>query len=124
MKSRMHLIKYLKFNKVLKCALELDSLVKAKDPIERSKLLKKVKDCVIDAISEIAKNVLSGNIPLNEEDFNKLSKYQNILRLIAKRSPVDRRRNLIIQKGTGLIDSLIPAALLLISVLITHLTRE
>ena len=121
MSARMHLLKYLKFNNVLKCAVELNQLVKATDPIERSKLLKEVKDCVIDAISEIAKNVLSGNIPLSEQDFTKLSKYQNLLRFIAKRSPVDKRRSQIIQNGTGIIDSLIPAALLLISILIQEL---
>jgi len=101
--------------------LELDQLVKETDSIKRSKLLKQVQDCVIDAISEIAKNCLSGNIPLSEEDFNKLSKYQNLLRIISKPSPVEIRRNLIIQKG-GFIDSLVPAALLLITVLLKQIS--
>jgi len=105
----------------LKCALELDKLVKETDSIKRSKLLKQVQDCVIDAISEIAKNCLSGNIPLSEEDFNKLSKYQNLLRIISKPSPVEIRRNLIIQKG-GFIDSLVPAALLLITILLKQIS--
>ena len=122
MKTHIHLLKYLKFNKVLKCAIELDQLVNEKNPIERKKLLNKVKDCVIDAISEIAKNCLAGNIPLSEEDFNNLKKYQNILRLISKNTPVEKRRNLIVQKG-GFIDYLIPAALCLITVLISELTN-
>ena len=121
MSSHIHLLRYLKFNKILKCALELDQLVKETDSIKRSKLLKQVQDCVIDAISEIAKNCLSGNIPLSEEDFNKLSKYQNLLRIISKPSPVEIRRNLIIQKG-GFIDSLVPAALLLITILLKQIS--
>jgi len=105
----------------LKCALELNQLINETDPIKRSELLKQVQDCVIDAISEIAKNCLSGNIPLSEEDFIKLSKYQNLLRIISKPSPVEKRRKLIIQKG-GFIDSLVPAALLLITVLLKQIS--
>ena len=120
MKTHIHLLKYLKFNKVLKCAKELDELVNEKNPIERNKLITKVKDCVIDAISEIAKNCLAGNIPLSEDNFNNLKKYQNILRLISKNIPVEKRRTLIVQKG-GFIDLLIPATLCLITVIIKEL---
>ena len=121
MSSHIHLLRYLKFNKVLKCALELDQLVKETNPLKRANLLEQVKDCVIDAISEIAKNCLSGNIPLSEEDFKNLEKYQKILRIISKPCSAEKRRNLIIQKG-GFIDSLVPAALLLITVLIKQLS--
>ena len=121
MSSHIHLLRYLKFSKILKCALELNQLINETDPIKRSELLKQVQDCVIDAISEIAKNCLSGNIPLSEEDFIKLSKYQNLLRIISKPSPVEKRRKLIIQKG-GFIDSLVPAALLLITVLLKQIS--
>jgi len=101
--------------------LELDQLVKETNPLKRANLLEQVKDCVIDAISEIAKNCLSGNIPLSEEDFKNLEKYQKILRIISKPCSAEKRRNLIIQKG-GFIDSLVPAALLLITVLIKQLS--
>ena len=120
MKSQLHLLNYLKFNKVLKCTLELDKLVKEKNPQERIKLLKEVKDCVIDSISEIARNCLNGNIPLSKEDFNNLTKYQHILRLISKPTSVEKRRK-IIQKGSGFIDVLIPAALILITTIINGL---
>ena len=109
MKTQFHLLSYLKFNKVSKCAQELDNLVKEKDPKERVNLIKEVKVCVIDAISEIAKNCLIGNIPLSNEDFSNLSKYQHILRLISRPSSIERRRKLI-QRGSGFIDTLLPAA--------------
>ena len=124
MKTQFHLLKYLKFRNVLKCTIELDKLVKEKNTTERIKLLKEVKDCVIDAISEIAKNCLVGNIPLTKEDFDKLSKYQNILRLISKPSTVEKRRNIIIQRGGGFIDTLIPAALILITYIINNLIEK
>ena len=117
MKSQPHLLNYLKFDKVLKCTVELDKLVKESNPKERIKLLKVVKDCVIDAISEIARNCLVGNIPLSKEDFNNLAEYQHILRLISKPTSIEKRRKLI-QKGSGLIDVLIPAALILITTII------
>ena len=123
MKTQFHLLNYLKFNKVLKCAVELDKLVKEKDPKNRVNLIKEVKDCVIDAISEIAKNCLAGNIPLSKEDFNNLSKYQHILRLISKPSPIERRRKFI-QRGAGFLDTLLPAALILITYIINEITDE
>ena len=121
MKKQLLLLNYLKFNNVLKCTLELDKLVKENDPNKRIQLLKQVKNCVIDAISEIAKNCLVGNIPLRKEDFNKLSKYQNILRKISKPSPVEKRRKIIVQRGRGIIDILIPTALTLITYIIKEI---
>ena len=120
MKNQFHLLSYLKFNKVLKCAQELDNLVKERDPKERVNLIKEVKDCVIDAISEVAKNCLIGNIPLSKEDFSNLSKYQHILRLISRPSSIERRRKLI-QRGSGFIDTLLPAALILITYIINKI---
>ena len=78
--QQQHLLRYLKFNKVLNCVKELDELVKEKDLTKRAQLVKKLEDCVINAISEIAKNCLSGNIPLSKEDFDKLTKYHNIFK--------------------------------------------
>ena len=113
-KQRQHLLKYLKFDKVLKCAKELDELVKEQNLENRAKLIKNVEDCVINAISEIAKNCLFGNIPLSKEDFNKLAEYHNILKKISGNTSVKSRRKIILQKGE-FIDTLIRAALVLIS---------
>lgn len=121
-KQRLHLLKYLKFDKVIKCTKELDELVKETNSKNRVKLLKRVEDCVINAISEIAKNCLSGNIPLSEEDFKNLSKYHNILRKISQKSSVKNRRKLIVQSG-GFIDTLIPSALCLLSSVIKNLLK-
>ena len=79
-----------------------------KNPVQRKQLINQLKECVINAISEIAKNVLYGKIPLTDEDYNKLSSFQNILRKISKPISIKRRRNIIVQNG-GILDTLIPA---------------
>jgi hypothetical protein len=113
----MHLLNYTKFNKVLKCSSELHKIHKEKNLGKRIHLIKIAENCVIDAISEIAKNCLLGNIPLSPVDFTNLKKYQQILRKISKSTPIKKRKQLIIQKG-GFIETLIPAALALIAYLI------
>ena len=120
--QQQHLLRYLKFNKVLNCVKELDELVKEKDLTKRAQLVKKLEDCVINAISEIAKNCLSGNIPLSKEDFDKLTKYHNILRKISQKSPVKKRKKLVLQSG-GFIDTLIPSALCFITSVIKTLLK-
>lgn len=109
-----YIIKYLKFDKVLSCVKELDSLSKAKSKEQRNSLLREAENCVIDAISEIAKNCLAGNIPLRKCDFIKLKKYKNILREISKKSSNISRRKIIKQNG-GILQLLIPPALSLIA---------
>jgi len=111
MKNNTHLLKYLKFHNIIICKSELENLSKAKNLIEKNKLIRKVKNCVINAISELAKNCLYGNIPLKTCDFKKLSKYKYILRQLSKSTPIKTRKNLLIQKGGFLLNLLIPAAL-------------
>ena len=119
MKSRSPILNYLKFNRVLRCSKELERLSQAKNTELRRRLILDAKTCVIDAISEIAVNCLKGNIPLNSCDFDNLSKYKKILRLLSKKITVQRRRKIIIQKGGQLLSLLIPPALSLISSIIS-----
>src|SRR6266700_1592541 len=110
MKNQLHTLNYIKFNKILKCASELEKISKTKDNKTRRNLIHQAKNCVIDAISEIALNCLKGNIPLNKCDFKKLSKYQTILRILSKPSLISKRKQLIQQRG-GFLQLLIPPAL-------------
>ena len=123
MKNSSHLLKYLKFQSVLNCSKELDRLSKAKNKKDLKKFIREAEECVINAISEIAKNCIYGNIPLNKCDFRKLSKYQGILRKISKKSSVSNRRKLINQKG-GFLSLLIPPALSLIASVIGGLINK
>jgi hypothetical protein len=99
---------------VLRCAKRLHNISKIKNPKSRNKLILDAEKCVIDAISEIAKNCLAGNINLKTCDFKKLSKFKNILRQISKKSSVKRRKQILQQKG-GFLTLLIPPALSLIA---------
>jgi hypothetical protein len=123
MKSNTHLLKYLKFYNILKCKLELIKLSKSKNFKERQQLIRKTKDCVINSISELAKNCLYGKIPLKTCDFEKLSKYQNILRKLSSNSSLAKRKNLIIQKG-GFLNLLIPAALSFITPIVSEYIKR
>src|SRR5260370_20972766 len=115
MKSQnLSILKYLKFDKVLNCASELEKLANIKDIKKRKLLIKNAEECVIDAISEIALNCLNGKIPLRDCNFKSLSKYQFILRKISKIDSVNKRKKLISQTG-GFLSLLIPPALSLIS---------
>ena len=101
----------------------MDKITKTKNSKLRNKYLKEANNCVIDAISEIAKNCLIGNVPLKTCDFKKLRKYQKLLRKLSKKSPVVKRRNLIIQRG-GFISFLIPPALSLIASVVGELIEK
>ena len=123
MKNNTHLLRYLKFEKVLKCSKELNQISKTENSKIRNNLIKVARDCVIDAISEIAKNCLYGNIPLKTCDFNKLKKFQNILRRLSKKSRVHQRKKILIQKG-GFLNLLIPPALTLIASIVGDLIKK
>ena len=69
---------------------------------------------MINSISEIAENLLIGNIPIQSQEFKKLSKYKAILRRLRKKTTVKTRRNLLQQKG-GFLPLLIPPALSLLA---------
>ena len=118
-----YILKYLKFDQVLKCAKELDELSNVKDKVQRKLLIKNAENCVIDAISEIAKNCLAGNIPLKSCDFKKLSKYQKLLRQISRKSSNTKRRKTIEQSG-GFLNLLIPPALTLIASVVSDVISK
>lgn len=82
----------------------------------RKNLLKKVPSSCIKAICECCLNALRGNIPLSKQQKSKLRPYKTTLRSLAyKKVPLSRKRSLIVQKGSGILSFLIPAALTAIS---------
>ena len=117
------MLNYLKFDNIINCASELEKIAKEKNIKKRKELIQQAKNCVIDAISEIALNCLKGNIPLQNCDFKKLKKYQNILRNISTVKPVLKRRHLIQQTG-GFLQLLIPAALSLVTSIVGDIIRR
>jgi hypothetical protein len=125
MKSQnLSMSNWLKCDKVLNCVKELHQLSKTKNPKQKEKLIKEAQACVINAISEIAKNCLLGNIPLTSCSYKQLAKYQKVLRAISKKSAsIKRRKDLIIQNG-GFLSLLIPPALSLIASVVGNLINK
>ena len=69
-----------KVKNILNCAEELHQLAKIRNEPKRREKLAEVRDCVINAISELADNCLRGNIPLKKGRFKKLSLFKKLLR--------------------------------------------
>lgn len=81
-------------------------------------LLKRIPASTIKTICECCLNVLKGNISLSSRQKKYLRLHKNTLRCLAdKKSPICRKRKLIVQKG-GFLNILIPAAISAISGLI------
>jgi hypothetical protein len=69
-------------------------------PNDRKKFIKNCSKDFLDAISECAKNLLRGNVPLTAKQYRKLRTHRNALRLLSSRkSSTDARRRLLQQKG-------------------------
>jgi len=111
---------WLRCSSVINCASELNALVKVEDTKTKRKLIKSFNDCVINAISEISLNCLNGKIPLSKREFQNLSKYRSVLRLLSNKSiKIQRKRSILNQKG-GFLQFLIPPALGLISTVVAN----
>ena len=103
------------------CKEDLIKLSKVKSVKERNKLIKDIKNCVIDAISEISSNCLLGNIPLTNCNYKKLQKYKNTLRALStKNISRIKKRKLIQQKG-GFLNILLPPVLTLLATAIGNI---
>lgn len=85
----------------------------SKNPTQVAKLLRKASFSQIQALSEIALNLLQDNIPLQSKIFKQLLPYRRIVRQLANQrtSPAQKKRLLIrtnsVQTG-GVLPFLIP----------------
>ena len=105
-----------KLFKLTKCSEELRKIKNCENLKIKKQLINKANNCVIDVISEIAKNCLLGNLPLKTCDFEKLKRYKKQLRLLSKKSSFSTRKHLINQKGGEVfLDILIKQALSLLN---------
>jgi hypothetical protein len=103
---------------ISECQEKLKKLINCPNSRKRNNLLRKSKGCLINAISEISKNCLTGNLPLKKSEITKLKKYKKVLRFIANKNSLKKRRKVILQRG-GFLNILIPSALHLLSELLS-----
>lgn len=96
----------------------LEALVKASPPIRKQMVGKGSRD-FINAICECTDNALKRNIPINDEDLKKMHKYKHAMRKLVKKDTLKKKRKLLQQHG-GFLQFLIPAAVSLVSGLISN----
>ena len=98
---------------VWKCLPTLKKLAQAKTKKERNQLLKKAKSCIYYSISDISKNTLNGNIPINSDQKREISKYTAQLRRLARKSkvPLKERKKLVLQTGGAFLPALLLPAI-------------
>ena len=103
--------------------LKLLNLIRICPPNLRKDLLSKIPVCGIHAICETVYNCLKGNIKLSLPQKSKLSRHKRTLRkLVRKDLSAAKKRKLIVQHG-GFLNVLIPAALSVLTSIISHGTR-
>lgn len=97
--------------------LELIKLIsKTKQP---KPLIKKCSKSEIKTLCECVLNVIYGNIPLTKTQKSRLSPYKESLRKLSnKKTPLYKKKKILIQKGEGFLSILLPAAISVISSLI------
>lgn len=96
-------------DKVVECLPTLKQLAKAATKKERIKLLQQAKSCIYYSISEISKNTLNGNIPIDNNSKKKLVKYKGDLRILSRKSRVSlkRRKEIVLQSGGAFLPALL-----------------
>jgi len=71
----------------------------------------------LDCISECAKNVIKGNVPLTDRQKTKLRRSRNDLRALSVKKTSSRKKRRILQKG-GFLGALLPPVLAVLSSLL------
>ena len=65
----------------------------------------------LKTLSEIALNILEGNVPLSERQKKKLAPYKNVVRLLARKNVPLREKQVAMQKGAGILPLLASAVI-------------
>ena len=77
----------------------------------RNHIIKNSKGTLIKKLCECILNVLEGRVKISEEELKKLKPYKNLFRkLLKRRLPINKKKDLIIQHG-GFLGTLIPIIL-------------
>lgn len=76
---------------------------------------------LILCLCECVLNCLNGNIDLNETEKHQLKKYKKVLReLIKKKISLKKRKQLLLQKGSGFLPIILPTVLSLLTDFLTQ----
>lgn len=78
------------------------------DKTLRNSILRSCSPPTIRILSQIATNILNGNIPINKSQFKRLKKYCSSLRHLSNTKSCKLRRKLLINQKGGFLPLLIP----------------
>ena len=73
---------------------------------------------LVHCICDCVHNILQGNIPVTDEEKERLKRHRHCLRELVKKKTSDKKRKLLIQEG-GFLGSLIPILVGLVGKLFT-----
>lgn len=97
------------------CLPTLKKLANAKTKKERIAILRKARNCVYYAISDISSNTLKGNFPLSTKERKVLKKFRNPLRRLGDKTTLKKRKFIINQQGGAFFSALLIPALSILS---------
>jgi hypothetical protein len=89
----------------------------------RNSIIKGSDKEFIYSICECILNVMNGNIKLDKKTFDKLKVYKQTFKKLLKKSKLNEKKNLIVQKG-GFLEFLIPAVISGISSIVSSLIEK
>ena len=85
----------------------------------RREYVRKCDRQFVDCISECAKNVIKGNVPLSSRQMTQLRRKRYDLRALSKKKTSLRAKRKILQKG-GFLTALLPPVLSVLASLLTN----
>lgn len=86
---------------------------------QRRAILQTLSERQLRVLSEIILNLLRGNIPISSKEKRKLFRKRRALyQLASKRVSSKDKKKILVQQGGGLLDTLLPPALTLLSSLL------
>lgn len=80
-------------------------------PKQARAVIKTADNDIVKAVCECALNVLKGTISVNKKQKRKLRRYKNLMRKLASKSVSVKSKRVLLQKGSGLLGLIMPAAL-------------
>ena len=97
------------------------TFLKTKHPKKIKEIVKNLPKEVINALSEVVLNGLCGNIPLNNNDIEKLKPFKKLMKLLSNKSQSTRERQRLMSTHSGgsLLGILLPLASSIIAGLIS-----
>lgn len=80
-------------------------------PKQARAVIKVADNDLVKAVCECALNLLKGTVAVNKKQKRKLRRYKNLMRKLASKSVSVRSKRALLQKGSGLLGLMIPAAM-------------